>query len=313
MNLIIHHWDTDGICSAALIAKMLQDDWTNCTPPIGVFDFDAKVWRLIERAEKIYVVDFNAPDVVEKISKSTVFIDHHVQRRINNEFVIQINPVIDGKYYPSASWIVSEYYHIWNHLSALGAIGDNKNVFATEFGEKIKSLLTLPKDDAIRIVELIDSNYVVMDRKSVEEAVEVVLNSEPRELLNNERWLKNLDLIEQEVQKALDNLVVRQNCAEIVFKSNCNVISKVGRKLVWDMGFDLALVVNKDFNGLAQVYLRAKPDKINILKIIEKLKSMGYKAGGKKEVLGVVCQKSELENVVNTIKEEVEIWLRSSL
>lgn len=50
-----------------------------------------------------------------------------------------------------------------------------------------------------------------------------------------------------------------------------------------------------------------------MLKIIEKLKSMGYKAGGKKEVLGAICQKDELENVVNTIKEEVEIWLRSSL
>jgi len=52
MNLIIHHWDTDGICSATLIAKVLQDDWTNCTPPVGVFDFDAKIWRIIERAEK---------------------------------------------------------------------------------------------------------------------------------------------------------------------------------------------------------------------------------------------------------------------
>lgn len=89
---------------------------------------------------------------------------------------------------------MSEYYNIWKHLSALGAMGDNKNVFATEFGEKVKSLLTLPKDDAIKIVELIDSNYVVMD--SVEEAVEVVLNSEPRELLN----IRNLDLIEREVK-----------------------------------------------------------------------------------------------------------------
>lgn len=44
-------------------------------------------------------MDFNAPDVVEKISKSTVFIDHHVQSKINNEYVIQINPVIDGKYF----------------------------------------------------------------------------------------------------------------------------------------------------------------------------------------------------------------------
>ena len=313
MNLIIHHWDTDGICSAALIAKVLQDEWTNCTPPIGVFDFDTSVWKLIERAEKIYVVDFNAPDVVEKISKPTVFIDHHVQRRISNKFVIQINPVIDGKYYPSASWVVSEYYNIWNHLSALGAIGDNRNVFATEFGEKVRTLLPLPKADAIKIVELIDSNYVVMDRDGVEEAVKVVLNSEPKELLNNERWLKNLDLIKREVQRALNNLVVKQNCAEVVFKSNCNIISKVGRMLVWDMGFDLALVVNKDFNGLGQVYLRAKTDKINMLKMIEKLKSAGYNAGGKKDVLGVVCQKNELENVVSIVREEVETWLRSSL
>ena len=84
--LIIHHWDTDGICSASLIATVLDylgESWKNVTPPIGLFEFDDRVWKEIERSTDVFVVDLNVPELVKKINRKITFIDHHIQPKID--------------------------------------------------------------------------------------------------------------------------------------------------------------------------------------------------------------------------------------
>ncbi len=66
MNLIIHHWDTDGITSAALLIKALElDEFRNMSPPIGEFRFDDRIRKAIEHAERVYILDLNLPYDVE--------------------------------------------------------------------------------------------------------------------------------------------------------------------------------------------------------------------------------------------------------
>jgi single-stranded DNA-specific DHH superfamily exonuclease len=65
-GLIIHHWDTDGISSAALLLQYLRKeknklDIKNYTPPIGNY-------RLSD-------------DEIEKISSNSQFINHWLQSR----------------------------------------------------------------------------------------------------------------------------------------------------------------------------------------------------------------------------------------
>jgi single-stranded DNA-specific DHH superfamily exonuclease len=86
--LIIHHWDTDGICSAAKLIKILKPEkYTNLSPPIGEFKFDERIYQAIEEHDEIYVVDLNLPDFVENVNKKVTFIDHHHQEQIENENV----------------------------------------------------------------------------------------------------------------------------------------------------------------------------------------------------------------------------------
>ncbi len=301
--LIIHHWDTDGIASAALVAKALGlEEFENLSPPIGEFRFDERIKKAIEKADKIYVLDLNLPNEVEDIDKETVFIDHHIQPKIRNPKVKQINPALNGEHAPSTSFVVSQYFSTWNEWTALGALGDiGKKALEIP---KIRELLTINKEEALRLVQLIDSNYVVMDREGVEKAVEVLLTHNLRELLEYEPWVKKAEAIEKTINDAIGSLELRDGFAFITFESPFNVISKVARKAVWELGYRGAVVVNRDFHGKAQIYFRISPelaDKVDMGKIISLLKEEGFNAGGKKEVLGCICEKHRVDEVLEII------------
>ncbi len=311
-SLIIHHWDTDGICSAGIVAEVLDylgESWRNVTPPIGVFEFDERVWREIDRATDVFVVDLNVPELVRRIGKKVTFIDHHIQNPLDLPNVEHVNPIIRGRSereYPSASWVVSDHYSFWNHLSALGAVGDiGRRIFDWEIGREVMQLLIesgLSRRDSLRLVSLIDSNYMVMDREGVEEAVRMVVERDPRDLLYEERWLRNLSVIEREIWNALSGIELRKGYAFVEFKSRYNIISKVVRRAVWVMGFDVVIAVNRGFGELGQVYLRTKKGGVDVPRIIEELKMRGFNAGGKREVLGLVCPKDRIDEALRVIE-----------
>jgi len=314
-SLIIHHWDTDGICSASLIATVLDylgESWKNVTPPIGLFDFDDRIWREIERSTDVFVVDLNVPELVEKIDKKVTFIDHHIQPKIEKPNVEHINPIIEGKSekdYPSASWVTSDYFSVWSYLSTLGALGDvGRRIFDWEISKKAMELLLesgLRRRDALKLVSMLDSNYIMMDRIGVENAVKTIIEPEPIDLLENERWLRNLSIIEKEVWKVLNNVETCKGYTKIEFKSKLNIISKVVRKAVWIMGYKIVLAVNRDFGDSGQIYLRIKPElskSINIPAIINELKLRGFNVGGKKDVLGLICPKERIDEALKVIE-----------
>ncbi|USH00434.1 DHH family phosphoesterase [Thermococcus argininiproducens] len=304
--LIIHHWDTDGITSAALLVKALNlVEFKNMSPPIGEFRFDERIKRAIERSEEIYILDLNLPHEVEGINKSIVFIDHHIQPRIRNPKVKQINPALEGEEAPSASFVVSQYFNFWNTWSALGVIGDigEKAFEIPKVGELLERE-GFTKEEALRLVELMDSNYITTERKSVEKAVKVVLETPVRDLLTYGPWVKKAEAIGEAINGALAGAEVRDGMAFITFKSPFNIISKVARKAVWEIGYEGAVVVNEDFHGKAQIYFRISSKmakKINMGEIISELKGKGFNAGGKREVLGCICEKDKIEEVLRII------------
>ena len=94
--LVIHHWDTDGICSAAKIMNLFGDA-VNMTPPIGDFNLDDRIKKaLAEERGRSFVLDFNTGKGKESFNERTTFIDHHVpQTRMAG--IEHINPVMDGR------------------------------------------------------------------------------------------------------------------------------------------------------------------------------------------------------------------------
>ncbi|WP_258083265.1 DHH family phosphoesterase [Thermococcus thermotolerans] len=308
MHLIVHHWDTDGVTSSALLVRGLSlEEFTNITAPIGEFRFDERIWEAIGKAERLYVLDFNAPDEVERVRIPTLFIDHHTQPRIGNPLVEQINPSLGGEYYPSCSLVVSEHFGIWNAWSALGVVGDiGEKAFGLERVRKLLDRERISREEALRLVELIDSNYIAMEREAVEEALRVLLSHEVKELLEYEPWVKKAEVIREAIEGAVSGVEERNGFAIAHFESPFNIISKVARKLVWELGYRGAVVINGNFHGKAQLYFRIsgeEAERIKVTEVIERLKALGANAGGKREVLGCVCERDKIEDAVAIIEE----------
>ncbi len=309
MKLVVHHWDADGICSAAIAATSFDKSgisWKNLTPPVGRFELDGRIMEQMSRAGELYFLDLNMIDAVRAIEKPVIFIDHHNQEKVVKAGFEHVNPVLDGNQVPSASWVASDYFSTWNHLSAIGAAGDvGEKLFSTEFGRTAEKILLnhgLTRHDALKVANLMDTNHIMMDRKGVEKSVRFAAFAEPVELLKREEWLKNSIKIEEEIEDVLSGLRITTGMAWIEFSSDFNIISKVARKLVWDQGFN-AVAVNRDFNGMAQLYVRFRNPSPLIARLIFEFKAKGFNAGGKDDVMGAVCQKNRVDEAIRIVEE----------
>jgi single-stranded DNA-specific DHH superfamily exonuclease len=312
--LIIHHWDTDGICSAAKLVKALNiNDFVNMSPDIGDFSFSPRIKESIKEHDEIYVVDLNLPKEVKDTDKKITFIDHHIQGRIENPLVEQINPLVDGKDpsdYPSCTTVLSDHFNDWDILSVLGAVGDvgDKAFDHSKVKEVLESTNFAP-EDIHRIVSLIDANYLAVDLSEVEDAVKTVLCSVPNELLEIRKWIERKKDIENTIQKCLDQRERRGELTVIDFSSPYNIISKLARKAVWEMGYEGALVINREFHGKGQTYFRISSkaaDRIDMASIIARLKEIDINAGGKREVLGSVYPAERVEEVLEIIRPHLK-------
>ncbi|MBS3790978.1 MAG: hypothetical protein KGY66_08720, partial [Candidatus Thermoplasmatota archaeon] len=110
--LLFHHWDTDGITSAALALQDLEEtdaDIKTFTPSIGNYLIDEDDKEKIEDIDpdQTIVVDMALPEdsiqFLKGFGKVQIF-DHHLQDKHKVE--LHQNPIIEGrspKEYPSAT------------------------------------------------------------------------------------------------------------------------------------------------------------------------------------------------------------------
>ncbi|HID74289.1 MAG TPA: DHH family phosphoesterase [Thermoplasmata archaeon] len=314
--LLVHHWDADGISTAAMLAdeiERLSVSVRGFTPVIGNFFLSPEDRSAIEHGpghDIVLVVDYALP--VEDMGWladrwPTAQIDHHLLR---HDRIVQVNPVVDGAdpgSYPSASWVATGYLdRDPDLLSVYGVVGD--------VGDRVRGMPVWPAVEAVlerhgltlgdvqRIVDLIDSAYKVGDREGVIAAVDVVRRAagDPSSLLNNDEWRGNLAAIDREMERLL-SLPVTERAGLTVreIETRFNLISALGRSMAAEHG--AALVINRGyFPDRDQIYLR-RTDGVHVTRIIEAARERGYSAGGKKEVVGIVVPKEETDRALDLV------------
>ena len=201
--MILHHWDADGICSAAMLLRLGEDE--NFTPKIGNYFLDDEDMEYLRRYDEIKIVDMNLPDASKLCEFAKIWIyDHHAASRVECA-VEHVNPSLLGKSSPSATLVVMEKFDFpFDYLVALGIIGDNgpktKELKEYEAIKKAADREGLSYEELEKAVKLLDSSYKMNDRHGVQENVHLVRNG-IRAILENEKLNRNMEEIEKEIEK----------------------------------------------------------------------------------------------------------------
>jgi len=310
-GLLIHHWDTDGICSAKLILEKLKGkDIKNVTPTLGNYFLTEEELKKYTKYDFVIIADMSLPEenVLKLAENAEVMIfDHHLGKVIDQVF--HHNPIIKGEdpdKYPSASWIVNDYLgNDINLFSLLGIIGDHEEKIKNneEFNNKINDFCkknNLTFEDLHKMVYLIDSNYKIGDKKAVEKAPYKLLEiKDIEDILKNKNWNENLNNLDKEMTKILnqkgeeiDGIILKK------INTSYNIISTITRKISWDSGRNTLVVNTGYFDDKDQIYMRSKK---NAEPMIKRGKNLGLKCGGKKEVLGAIVPKDMTDSFVNEL------------
>lgn len=310
-GLLLHHWDTDGICSATLLLDHLKEkNMTNKTPILGNFFLTPKELQDYETYDFVIIADMSLPkDNILSLAKyAQVYIfDHHLGPVISEVF--HHNPIIQGEdpnQNPSASWIVNTYLHNPVNLFALlGVIGDhekrilNNKLFTTIITDFCNQN-NLTFDQLLTMVYLIDSNYKIGDRAEIEKMPQYFLNlSNPSDILTHPRWTQNLEKINNEI--ALQLKSDSQQINGLIYKkihTSYSIISTITRQISWETKKDTLVVNTGFFADSDEIYVRSSKD---LTPMIARGKSLGFKCGGKKEVLGSIVPKTQTESFIKEI------------
>jgi len=310
-GLLIHHWDTDGICSARLILEYLSDkNIDNYTPELGNYFLTKEELKKYSKYDFIIIADMSLPEEnilrLAKNAKIMIF-DHHLGKIIKNVF--HHNPIIKGENpdeYPSASWIINKFLENKENIFALlGIIGDHEQKIKNN--NKIYKIITnfckkknLEFDDMLKMVYLLDSNYKLGDKKSVEKAPnQLIGETNAEDILKNKKWNNNLNKLDKEIKKQLEKPIEEIN-GIILKKINTkyNIISTITRKVAWENEKNTLVINTGFFDDKDQLYVRSKK---NIEPMIKRVKKLGFKCGGKKEVLGAILPKNKTNSFTGEI------------
>ena len=311
-GLIIHHWDTDGICSATLLLNHLKQPIANTTPSIGAFYLSHEEIKKAQQYDYVIVVDMALPENnIKSIAEKTrvIIFDHHHQNPI--EQVEHINPVAFGnnsKDYPSCTWVLKKTLELPLTLYViLGIIGDREQKILQDY--RFKSIIDkyaekkqLSFEILIELCQLLDSNYKVGDKNGVEEAPFLLRKYEShKEILSNHDWIEKKYMYEAKLEEVLREPPFEENGILVKWlNTEYSIISSVTRKIAWGTGKD-TIVVNKGFFPQHdQVYCRSRVKDMKPL--ISKVKEYGYNAGGKTDVLGAVVPKNKTEKLISVLK-----------
>lgn len=318
---MVHHWDTDGMASAALVikARTIRGDETETRatiPPIGSFSPQAVVEALgdtVERQEaRLLVLDYGIkwpPQPPRGMDGERLHVvDHH-----RTEYPMWLrwwcNPAAGGfggeGESPSTTWVL--YRHVLGDpgdpmgsaLVALGVLGDlGHRALKGDLRRVLEGLLRpsrLSLEEALRLSHLLDSCYKTLDRACVEEYTLRLARGDLGELLEDGILLRRASTVERAVEEAVrEEPRVILNCRRgrvgvWVRESSAYITSSVGRALASGRGLDVIVLVDRvPPLGRAYVYTRSPRLPVGAW-LVSVLRGLAPSAGGKDSVAVAEC------------------------
>jgi len=328
---VVHHWDADGITSAALVIEEVRRvspgaKVHNRSPTIGRWALDeGEVASLSAWSPDLLVIvdlairDDDLDAILDGLpGVPALMVDHHRAEVPEHPRLEYRNPVAEGlpeTDYPSCSWVLRELTgRDTDLLTVLGVFGDRGRGMETEpIWPQMEAFLDgseMDWADMHLLVDLVDSSAKRVDLPGVNAAVGHLLEGwqEPKGLLEVPQWQEgNLEVeralvreLERGPETVTDGILVK------TIDTPYLVISTAARRLLRTREESEVVVVNLGYSlEEVQVYVRRRGD-LDLAPLIPVMRQRGYSAGGKGEVLGVILPRDDLERMLLSVFDHIK-------
>ncbi|MBU0496832.1 MAG: hypothetical protein KKG04_02625 [Candidatus Thermoplasmatota archaeon] len=302
---LLHHWDADGLASAALVMNYLKANSPQTKvslhcPTINNYFFKEQDYHAVSKlgVDAIIIVDLNIPlDNIERFEQicDAVFVfDHHSQTAGIDR------PGKQDTSYPGCSMLVNDCLDLPLSITAIiGMVGDqpetifNNQVF-WPYVEEVMKKESLQFHDLKKIANFVDTMYILYDIEGFSYAIGL-LQSDPVKILSDDRFFENEKQIMAEMSKNLEQKMDEfgVNILQMSIQSNMSVLSEVTRYKAKKHPKKI-VVIDQVRDTEASLYVRRTDLPIDLGEVVQLAKKFGYNAGGKPEVAGIVLPAEKL-------------------
>ncbi len=319
---IVHHWDTDGLCAAALLIRLLKPrgvEIIRVIPRIGSYDVEAIDLEKLMDSDLVLVLDYGirCRDLVALKAKCRVpivVVDHHANE-ICSEVEVFANPRAYGVQEldaPSTTYVLSQMLNTeMNDLVALSIVGDlstfiEQSSWCRAVRDTLAQHIGYPLRFVYRIVRMVDVCYqYVDDPRCFDIAVQDLVKGV--EFVLRDGYLAKLRKeVDKELYEAFKEAL--ENVKDLGFikvteaSSRSYIVSHIGRKLA-DVFQDSIVVHIHRVEVMNKSFIYVRSHRYNLAHVLGKLKAAGMIVGGKDKVFVVTCSDKSCNEVEAVIKE----------
>ncbi|MCS7123282.1 MAG: DHHA1 domain-containing protein [Candidatus Aenigmarchaeota archaeon] len=306
--LVVHHYDTDGICSASLVSIALEirgKKYKN----LSLSQYDEDGWRMVLKHSSKYKnaifldlasINRNIIEAFERV----MIIDHHQLKNYPN-YVVYINPRLkNSNVYIPCSYIIEKILNLkeFRWIGIVGTIGDMGFDLLKKFNISEKNW---KKTKLGKIAMVIDSVKVIGGKKACEKIVKFIAKSNsPNDVLKNYgkfyiKYKKELLRLIKDFKrnkKVINDFIIYRIFSKYNFSSTLATI--LSRKFK-----NKTLVISqKEKNGSIKVSLRSS--RLDLTDFLDKvLKDIKATYGGHPQASGITfSNEKEFSRFLEKIK-----------
>ncbi|MFO7872515.1 MAG: DUF359 domain-containing protein [Candidatus Undinarchaeales archaeon] len=317
-TVILHHSDSDGLCSAALFIKYLE---TKGIETDSIISADPVIHENLfneienENPENLILLDLGgeAGKSIRKLSKdmNILILDHHQIFETDFGPAQFLNPHLfelpENRIAPT-SYLAYKTVEMFDWLASIGVIADRGEVSCPDFLEKVRKKYDVDLDELVDLIESADA------AKKSKEALQILLASnEPEDLLENEKLIQYEDLVSLEIEQLIkkhkeDGEWLSDSVFLYEISSDFEIRGDISN-LLQEKYSDKVIIIGEQEGDSFNMSLRTERDDVDFPKAIKKsIKGMKEATGGgHAKASGVKVLVKEKENFLENFIKSLNI------
>ncbi len=289
-TVVLHHSDSDGLCSATLFIKYLEAKGIETE---SIISADPVIHENLfneienENPENLILLDLGgeAGKSIRKLSTdmNILILDHHQIFETDFGPAEFLNPhlfELSENMIAPTSYLAYKTVEIQDWLASIGVIADRGEVSCPEFLEKVRKKYDADLNELVDLIESADA------AKKSKDALQILLSADnPKDLLENEKLNQYKDLVSLEIEQLIkkheeggewlsDSVFLYEISSDFEIRGDIS-------NLLQEKYSDKVIIIGEQEGDSFNMSLRTEREDIDFPKAIrEAIKGMKEAAGG---------------------------------